>query len=378
MLPNLVAVRRPSKSAIVNSSIALIHAQRRQRAIAARELRLIKAENDALRQELNEWRARASLPRVEEPPRSTELIALLNLEDDPDMAENEQRRAYEMRDAAYEDGEDLPEDNDDCYGLEMQQYPMCAQQPTPAPAPAPAPAPVAQPQRLAHLAAQQQAVFAQQQAAIARANQLQMAANSAIHRPVPQQAAAAGQVPQSFEASLFADLGDNAYGQMFSPTAPQATQSQWGQASSTLITPPGTCHAPKPSSFATTANQGFLTSYSQGLNLNLFNTNSFMAGNISGSEDETNSIGSSHGHESAHFASGSPASIGSSPVDHQFAYNAGATTFIQHQHQHQHQQQQQRRPSINIPGQAFSSSKQASPYHQGATGAPFAGMGLVM
>src|SRR6267154_318211 len=39
-----------------------------------------------------------------------------------------------------------------------------------------------------------------------------------------------------------------------------------------------------------------------------------------------------------HFASGSPASIESSPVDHQFAYNAGATTFVQHQHQHQHQQ----------------------------------------
>jgi hypothetical protein len=179
MLPNLVAVRRPSKSAIVNSSIALIHAQRRQRAIAARELRLIKTENDALRQELNEWRARASLPRVEEPPRSTELIALLNLEDDPDMAEDEQRRAYEMRDAAYEDGEDLPEDNDDGYGLEMQQYPMYAQQP--APTPAASPAVVPQPQRLAHLAAQQQAVFAQQQAAIARANQLQMAANNASH-----------------------------------------------------------------------------------------------------------------------------------------------------------------------------------------------------
>jgi len=369
MLPNLAAVRRPSKSAIVNSSIALIHAQRRQRVVAARELRLIKAENDALRQELNEWRARASLPRVEEPPRSTELIALLNLEEDPDMAADEQRRAFEMRDAAYEDGEDLPEDNDDGYGPEMHQYALYAQQAPPA-------APVVpQPQRLAHLAAQQQAVFAQQQAAIARANQLQMAANNAIHRPVPQQAAPSVQVPQSFDASLFADLGDNAYGQMFSPTGPQATQSQWGQANNALLTPPGSCHAPKPSSFAATANQGFLTSYNQGVNLNLFNATSFMAGNLSSSEDETNSIGSSHGHESAHFASGSPASIGSSPVDHQFAYNAGATTFVQHQHQQQHQQ---RRPSINIPGQAFSSSKQASPYHQGATGAPFAGMGLVM
>jgi hypothetical protein len=279
MLPNLAAVRRPSKSAIVNSSIALIYAQRRQRAVAARELRLLKTENDAIRQELNEWRARASLPRVEEPPRSTELIALLNLEEDPDMAEDEQRRAFEMRDAAYEDGEDLAEDNDD--GYDMHPYAMYAQQPAPA---------VPQPQRLAHLAAQQQAVFAQQQAAIARANQLQMAANTAIHRPVPQQATAAVQIPQSFDAPLFADLGDNSYGQMFSPTAPQATQTtqtHWGQANNALLTPPGSCHAPKPSSFAATANQGFLTSYNQGINLNLFNATSFMAGSISGSEDET-------------------------------------------------------------------------------------------
>ena len=366
MLPNLAAVRRPSKSAIVNSSIALIHAQRRQRAIAARELRLIKAENDALRQELNEWRARASLPRVEEPPRSTELIALLNLEEDPNMAEDEQRRAFEMRDAAYEDGEDLPEDNDDGFGPDIQQYAMYAQQ---------APA-VAQPQRFppahpAHLAAQQQAVFAQQQAAIARANQLQMAATNAIHRPVPQQAAPTMPVQQSFDASLFADLGDSAYGQMFSPTTPQPPQSQWGQANNALLTPPGTGHGTKPS-FAGTANQAFLTSYNQGVNLNLFNPNSFMAGNVSSSEDETGSIGSSRGHESAHLTGGSPASIGSSPVEHQFAYNVGANGFVQHQHQ------QQRRPSINIPGQAFGSSKQASPYHQGATGAPFAGMGLVM
>jgi hypothetical protein len=364
MLPNLAAVRRPSKSAIVNSSIALIHAQRRQRAIAARELRLIKAENDALRQELNEWRARASLPRVEEPPRSTDLIALLNLEEDPDMAEEEQRRAFEMRDAAYEDGEDLLEDTDDGYGPEMQQYAMYPQQ---------GPVAVSQPQRPpapghpAHLAA----VFAQQQAAIARANQLQMAANNAIHRPVPQQAPPAVQVSQSFDAPLFADLGDNAYGQMFSPTAPQPPQAQWSQAANALLTPPGTGHGTKPSSFPPTTNQAFLTSYNQGINLGLFHPTSFMPGNVSGSEDETGSIGSSHGPESAHFAGGSPASIGSSPVEHQFAYSVGATGFVQHQHQ-------QRRPSINIPGQAFSNSKQASPYHQGAAGAPFAGMGMVM
>ncbi|KDQ50231.1 hypothetical protein JAAARDRAFT_588666 [Jaapia argillacea MUCL 33604] len=69
LLPNLSQIRRPSKSAIVNSSIAHIHASRRHRLLAARELRLIKLESDALRRELNEWRDRAGLPRVEEPMR---------------------------------------------------------------------------------------------------------------------------------------------------------------------------------------------------------------------------------------------------------------------------------------------------------------------
>ncbi|KAF9450265.1 hypothetical protein P691DRAFT_701630, partial [Macrolepiota fuliginosa MF-IS2] len=39
LLPNLSQIRRPSKSSIVNSSIAHIHASRRHRMLAARELR---------------------------------------------------------------------------------------------------------------------------------------------------------------------------------------------------------------------------------------------------------------------------------------------------------------------------------------------------
>ena len=39
LLPNLSQIRRPSKSSIVNSSIAHIHASRRHRLLAARELR---------------------------------------------------------------------------------------------------------------------------------------------------------------------------------------------------------------------------------------------------------------------------------------------------------------------------------------------------
>ncbi|KAG6807534.1 hypothetical protein H0H93_001509, partial [Arthromyces matolae] len=69
LLPNLSQIRRPSKSSIVNSSIAHIHASRRHRLLSARELRLLKLEADALRRELNEWRERAGIPLVEEPTR---------------------------------------------------------------------------------------------------------------------------------------------------------------------------------------------------------------------------------------------------------------------------------------------------------------------
>jgi hypothetical protein len=69
LLPNLSQIRRPSKSSIVNSSIAYIHASRRHHLLASRELRLLKSENDHLRFEINEWRDRAGLMRIEEPIR---------------------------------------------------------------------------------------------------------------------------------------------------------------------------------------------------------------------------------------------------------------------------------------------------------------------
>ncbi|KAG6830558.1 hypothetical protein H0H87_007666 [Tephrocybe sp. NHM501043] len=69
LLPNLSQIRRPSKSSIVNSSIAHIHASRRHRMLASRELRLLKMEADALRRELNEWRERAGIPPIEDPIR---------------------------------------------------------------------------------------------------------------------------------------------------------------------------------------------------------------------------------------------------------------------------------------------------------------------
>ena len=46
--------------------------------LAARELRLIKLEADALRRELNEWRDRSGLPRVEEPVRGEAFQMVLS------------------------------------------------------------------------------------------------------------------------------------------------------------------------------------------------------------------------------------------------------------------------------------------------------------
>ncbi|KAJ4483464.1 hypothetical protein J3R30DRAFT_3698280 [Lentinula aciculospora] len=78
ILPNLSQIRRPSKSAIVNSSIAYFHASRRHRLLASRELRLLKFETDALRRELNDWRDRASIHRVQEPTRSDGFSIVLS------------------------------------------------------------------------------------------------------------------------------------------------------------------------------------------------------------------------------------------------------------------------------------------------------------
>jgi len=78
MLPNLSTIRRPSKSAIVNSSIAHINASRRHRVLAAQQLRLLKAESDALRHEVNEWRVRAGVPCVDEPRRADGFAVILS------------------------------------------------------------------------------------------------------------------------------------------------------------------------------------------------------------------------------------------------------------------------------------------------------------
>ncbi|KAJ7743915.1 hypothetical protein DFH07DRAFT_777245 [Mycena maculata] len=70
LLPNLKHLRRPSKSAIVNSSIAHVRAARRYRQLASYQLRALNAECDMVRREVNQWRARAGIRPAEVPSRS--------------------------------------------------------------------------------------------------------------------------------------------------------------------------------------------------------------------------------------------------------------------------------------------------------------------
>jgi hypothetical protein len=102
LLPNLSQIRRPSKSAIVNSSIAHIHASRRHRMIAARELRMLKIETDTLRQELNEWHDRSGLARIEEPARSDSFNLVLSGEVEVIIPSTQHEDEENMED----DGED--------------------------------------------------------------------------------------------------------------------------------------------------------------------------------------------------------------------------------------------------------------------------------
>ncbi|KAJ7629408.1 hypothetical protein DFH06DRAFT_1225611 [Mycena polygramma] len=80
ILPNLANVRRPSKSSIVNSSIAHVHASRRHRILAAQQLHLLANECDSLRREANEWRSRAGVMRLDTPARGDSFSTVIGEE----------------------------------------------------------------------------------------------------------------------------------------------------------------------------------------------------------------------------------------------------------------------------------------------------------
>lgn len=432
MLPALAAQRRPSKSAIVNQSIALITSQRRSRIVAARELRLIKTENDALRQELNEWRARNSLPRVEEPPRSGDLIALLAVEEEQEGDEELMNMMINSRRAAFEMGGDDDDYNDDGDEDQQQLTPDSAH---PYSAGASMAIPKVLPsvhhqhqqqqqqQQAAHYAAAQQqqqqqqqaaAVFEQQKAAMARA---QMAAARASYSAQQQMYTA----PNDFFA---ADMYEY----------PSQTAQTWSQkaAAASLATPPSTGHGAhghkEPSPYASTANSAFLSSSPYGAHahhqqqqqhhqqsMGMFKPSSGHGGSTR--SEDGDSVGESTG--SSHFSSVSDLgamALSSSPVDHTFSFNMGAMMQMPmpmgmgmmqqqsmmgmngmnmmgmppsppHSVSPAGSQPQSRRPSVNIPSSGYAGSgngsKHASPNPSPVptstpSQAQFVGMGLMM
>ncbi|KAF7337326.1 BHLH domain-containing protein [Mycena sanguinolenta] len=105
LLPPLAALRRPSKAAIVSSSIATVNAARRHRVLAAQTLRALSREAEQLRREVNEWRARARVPQLDIPVRSDAHHAVLRAElEDFDLA---------LEDGVVLEEEGDEEDNDD-------------------------------------------------------------------------------------------------------------------------------------------------------------------------------------------------------------------------------------------------------------------------
>ncbi|KAJ7822972.1 hypothetical protein B0H14DRAFT_3730887 [Mycena olivaceomarginata] len=88
LLPNLANIRRPTKSSIVNSCIAHVHASRRHRFLASQQLRALQEECESLRREANEWRDRAGVMLLPPPNRGEvfEIVlagAEFELEDPP-------------------------------------------------------------------------------------------------------------------------------------------------------------------------------------------------------------------------------------------------------------------------------------------------------
>ncbi|KAJ7908957.1 hypothetical protein B0H13DRAFT_2494511 [Mycena leptocephala] len=77
LFPNLANIRRPSKSSIVNTCIAHVHASRRHRFLASQQVRVLRDECDSLRREVNEWRERAGGIMLLPPPNRGEGFAMI-------------------------------------------------------------------------------------------------------------------------------------------------------------------------------------------------------------------------------------------------------------------------------------------------------------
>lgn len=360
LLPNLASVRRPSKSAIVNSSIALIHTQRRSRATAGRELRMLKAEADLLRHQLNELRLASGLGGLpeEEPPRSADFIALLNVEEETEVGEDE-RVAYEMMEGE-EDGLDGDDDLADS--------------------------------RYHHMAQQQQALAPQPQQQFAPQSQQHPISRPAVtyDAPAPIYESTNNHSPTSDK------LPSNAWN--YYPGIPQQQQQQqlWAQhpqaTHTALFTPPASSHGINGAPPNPFANQAYVANYRRqaqqeqlqqhyhALNILPSHPQAFAPlghQTIGNADDDNSSIGSGHDDSSSgspHNSQGSlpgydmpvlsssVSSTSSGSIDGPFAYNPYS-----------------RRSSLSIPATtAWAAVNKSVPSLQPAIPHQFATMGLVM
>ncbi|KAJ7771295.1 hypothetical protein DFH07DRAFT_803942 [Mycena maculata] len=111
MLPNLTHIRRPTKSSIVNSTIAHVHASRRHRSYASQQVRTLQEECDSLRREVNEWRDHAGVGIVLGAPDRGEAFAMV-------LAGAE----LEFEDGDLQSGEGEEDEEGDEYGSMPAQY----------------------------------------------------------------------------------------------------------------------------------------------------------------------------------------------------------------------------------------------------------------
>ncbi|KAJ7812214.1 hypothetical protein B0H14DRAFT_1459997 [Mycena olivaceomarginata] len=128
LLPPLAALRRPSKAAIVSSSIATVNAAARHRVLAAQTLRSLAREAEQLRREVNEWRARARVPQLDVPVRSDAHNAVLRAELEDFELELDADVSLE------EDGDEGDEPNDNHDNNTEEASPVSPAVATPSPA----------------------------------------------------------------------------------------------------------------------------------------------------------------------------------------------------------------------------------------------------
>ncbi|KAJ6631905.1 hypothetical protein B0H10DRAFT_1631 [Mycena sp. CBHHK59/15] len=111
LLPNLAHIRRPSKSSIINTSIAHVRASRRHRCLASQQLRVLSEECESLRRDVNDWRDRAGVAVILPQPHRGEVFSMI-------LAGGELE--FEEGDLLSGDGEE--EDDGEDYGANGGQY----------------------------------------------------------------------------------------------------------------------------------------------------------------------------------------------------------------------------------------------------------------